>query len=540
MTFKTLEQARIAGGRDISDDEFAAYHRERVIVRCDAIAEFRLEDWGLQNLIFVKEKGTAYSYQPSSVQADDGDAYIHDINGRVYKKEGFSGAAVPGAQGEQGGQGPAATPEMVHAVKALDAYRGVAFDFTKDAAAIIDPVTPANNTFGKPDEMAGVSFSRSTVGYEIGPSGTFVGSPVDTLRRAYDPLTGKLIGARFARVSENLVSHSSYNSPSYVLSNCVAISQGASIVEGSTAWKYAANTNLASNHFANTPSASVVQGDEYCMWGIFEAGGLNELRLQFTTNAAAGTYVVFDFTAETLTESGSILQSGFTNLGRGRYLIWATTLATANGSIKGLIRLMQNGSLSFAGNNVDGIIQHHFQINEGPAPSALVPTSGSPITHSSDYGFDLSLGAFTLSDTLSLTCDVTLLPAHDTARRFFQIGNSGSDRFEFYLTATGAIGVQARFNGVTVSSSVSAPAEGINRLCCVISPKANGLHKFKYFMNGVLMGEFENHLEADELTLLKVGSNYLTENNMAEAIVHKVTVIDHALTDAEAIARTEL
>jgi hypothetical protein len=307
----------------------------------------------------------------------------------------------------------------------------------------------------------------------------------------HNPLTGESLGLLVEEQRTNLFLYSDeLNTWGLTTRSSVVTNQTTAPSGTLTADVLVDTTDNNTHELLNAAGVSFTSGTSYTYSLFVKAKELNQVAL-FLPGAAfgSGTFqeVIFNLSNQTTsTSSGTPAVSSFVSVGNGWYRIGITASATTTITGFPRIRLVSNGTTSYAGNGYDGIYIWGAQLEAGAFPTSYIPTVAASVTRNADAA---SMTGTNFSSWFN-NAEGTVYSAYqgstgNAGRRVFSIDDGTTNNRMFYI-ASNAAGTVSNYIDVLTNNVLQAQlaASGAYSATAQVGAFAYQVNNFGFSKNG--------------------------------------------------------
>lgn len=220
----------------------------------------------------------------------------------------------------------------------------------------------------------------------------------------------------------------------------------------------------------------------------------------------------------------SIDNAEFEEVGNGWYRIWITSTATLSSNV---FRIYSDRDVSAGSIEVYG-----FQVEVGSYPTSYIPTYGTSVTRTNEFGIitdTLGKGLITATEfTLFIDLNTESL-IRDSSIVNFLLGDVAANGIFIYNNALNAMNGIMYLKDSSITQTVSLNSSP-SKICVKVQP-----NNVKVFINGIYVYTFTS-LNFD----FTANSNLVLQSGSRRQIVNKLLFFPTALTDAECITLTTI
>lgn len=223
---------------------------------------------------------------------------------------------------------------------------------------------------------AGSSLTR------INSSGVLEDVAANTWLRDYDPATLGLIGFVPWESRTNLLLRSeAFDNASWLKTRMTITADAAVAIDGATtADKLVEQTDVTTNRSAAETSISFTSGTTYTLSVFVKAAERSQINLRFGGAAFPAGNTVFDLSAVTVTNAGTVASSSITAYQNGWYRCVFSQVATVTTTDTASVFLASGGSITYSGVAGNGLFAWGAQLEAGADVSAYIRTTSAAVT----------------------------------------------------------------------------------------------------------------------------------------------------------------
>ena len=491
--------------------------------------------------VFVSANHSFYAYDATATNADDGDSWLLDNQGRRYRKIAGSGAAswdvqvadltARGAYDDEAegfsvlvsdadGNGRAAIYTKASATSAdwagpawftgtngADGADGepdirdlrrsyVEVDFMRRRETVLDAGNPVNTKTGAIGAIG--TFARASTGFQVDEAGYYDDVAINEPRWRHDPETRAMKGVMFGPAND-ATSSLDQNIANWVKTNVTVTASALPGADGGTSAFEVLETSATGAHMVSK-AKSLTAGQRQAFAFTCAPDGRDAARIYI--KAAAGALFYADIAVDARgVASSSGMTVMFKELQDGLVRVNASFVPDVTGTYTVGIQLRDDQSVSYAGNTGKGLALQHPTFGPGyfapePWPDATqaIDTWSMAATKfaTSATGGTLIIEADACPDGTTSGHYATILFAAGTHQAIIRNGTAGENRIVATLNA-----------GPGVSASiVSAAGANSGRMVMAMIWDED---KLALWINGVCQGETAHNGAPTSLTDWRVG-----------------------------------
>jgi len=307
-----------------------------------------------------------------------------------------------------------------------------------------------------------ITFTRTTGASNpatyVGSDGYIASASNNQARFDYDPVTLACKGLLIEEARTNLFTYSSDYTNDWTLTKLTSFGTTTSPDNTNTGYKLVPNTDSATHSVSQT--IALTSGTTYTFSVYAKAAEKTNLQLRISTT----NDIQITFNVDTGEIKSTVAGTGtITDVGNGWYRCTATATCTSTASLALRIYVAEgdNTTLTYAGNDVDGLYIWGAQLEVGAFPTSYIPTTTAALTRNADVAtmtgtnfsdwFNASEGTFSVTATV---------PAITGLNMRFISANDGtsSNRIDLYgitdtqLRVVNSGSVQASVTSGTIAS----------------------------------------------------------------------------------------
>lgn len=285
---------------------------------------------------------------------------------------------------------------------ATSAASGTASDAAIDFNFVLDTLTAA----GGP---AVITFSRASTGMVYNSSGLLVSVAIDMPRFDHDRVTpwasrGLLVEegrTNLALWSEDFSNAAYSRVRSGITTNAIAAPDG-----NTTADKLTEQLDVATNRSIGQ-NISVTSGTTYTISVFAKAAERSGINLRFASGFAAGN-VNFDLSGSgSVTNGGTVANSGITLLNNGWYRCFASFVATSTTTAGAQVFITSGGSITYDGVSGSGVYLWGMDVEAGGWATSYIPTTTIAVGRSVDSAVVGTLSPWFNATEGTIYCEMT-------------------------------------------------------------------------------------------------------------------------------------
>ncbi|WP_454735356.1 phage head spike fiber domain-containing protein [Cupriavidus necator] len=239
-------------------------------------------------------------------------------------------------------------------------------------------------------------FTRASAGWYFNSAGLLVQAAANAPRFDYDPVTLALRGLLIEEARTNLLTYSDqFDNAAWSKSNATVTANAAVAPDGTmSADKLVENTAATTGHSVNSAIVTVGATQAYTVTCFAKKAERDAVSLWLRNSDGSTNYVFASFDLTTGTQIGSISPAGtgYSNfstavqdVGNGWYRCSLTaTVDVSVASIRGWVRLVSSGLVSYTGDGTSGLYIWGAQLEVGAFPTSYIPTTSAQVTRSAD------------------------------------------------------------------------------------------------------------------------------------------------------------
>jgi len=345
--------------------------------------------------------------------------------------------------------------------------------------------------------------------FEYNPNGTFKGVLVEP--SSTNLITDSTTFDNFSRRDVELINVGSLDSP---------FGDAFKLIPSSAVGNKLLIGNAGNQSIGTTVTLSV-----FC-----KKGELNGIR--FYLNDTSQRFIAFNFDTEIL--DGLVENKGFQKLNNGWYRIFFTCTLNGNSNSFLISAFNNNPTVSYVGNNVDGIFisNPQYEINDGV--TSYIPTINSQVTRPDDVITRNNAQDLIGQTEGSVYCEFNR-PIFGFQPTVFRLTGNDSGLNEILVRFLSADSLQSllRINGIVISSITSSLNVSLYKVLVIYTPNS-----FRMFLNGVLISNQTISNINFNKSIIRLGHNI--SSAQFSGAIKSFALFKTALTDQQAITLTTL
>jgi len=376
-----------------------------------------------------------------------------------------------------------------------------------------------------------VTFTRSGGTATYTDSNGYVASAgVDVPRFDYDPVTLACKGLLIEEARTNLFTYSSDYTNDWTLTKFTSFGTTTSPDNTNTGYKLVPNTDSATHSVSQT--IALTSGTTYTFSVYAKAAEKTNLQLRISTT----NDIQITFNVDTGEIKSTVAGTGtITDVGNGWYRCTATATCTSTASLALRIYVTEgdNTTLTYAGNDVDGLYIWGAQLEAGDFATSYIPTTTAQVTRTADVAtmtgtnfsdwFNASEGTFSVTVTVPVVTGVNMrfISAND---------NTTSNRIDMY----GITNTQLRtvYDGSGQTSITSGSISNYQERTSV------GAYKEDLFATATNADSVSTDTSGTVPTVnqLFIGRSLASNSSYCNGTIKKINYWQQRLTDNEVVA----
>ena len=231
-----------------------------------------------------------------------------------------------------------------------------------------------------------ITFTRASTATFFNSSGVLTSAAIDAPRLDYNPSTLAARGLLIEEARTNLLTYSEEfdTTPDWNPIRTSVTADAAVAPDGNTtADALVIDTTPSTNHNIGQ-NESVTSGITYTISVFAKANQITQINVRFSAQFPAGN-TLFDLSAGTLQNNGTVVASSITPVGNGWYRCTFTATANATGTATAQIFLAEGNAITIAtANGTDNVLLWGAQLEVGAFPTSYIPTTTTALTRSAD------------------------------------------------------------------------------------------------------------------------------------------------------------
>jgi hypothetical protein len=315
---------------------------------------------------------------------------------------------------------------------------------------IVSPPSLEFKAWNYKDETNGApsisTFTRASTATYVDATGTIKTAAAGELRHNYNPITGEYKGWLIEESRTNLLTYSEdFSNAAWTKTGSSITSNATTAPDGETTADKLVEASGGTYHQL-IHSSAVGSGANTFSFFVQSSGDSRSVNASIY-NPTDGTVAVIRFNPDTgLVEDGTAYVDEYRD---GWYRVWFSgTTTVANSSV---YLTLYNGSALYSGDGSSGLYIWGAQLEVGASPSSYIPTTTAAATRAadvlsvstSDFAYNQNEGTLYVEFSLD-----ALGPSGNVIAEFWE---DASNRWLFFVTATGVIQIMCRTDGVIIA-----------------------------------------------------------------------------------------
>ena len=374
-----------------------------------------------------------------------------------------------------------------------------------------------------------ITFTRTTGASNpatyVGSDGYIASASNNQARFDYDPVTLACKGLLIEEARTNLFTYSSDYTNDWTLTKLTSFGTTTSPDNTNTGYKLVPNTDSATHSVSQT--IALTSGTTYTFSVYAKAAEKTNLQLRISTT----NDIQITFNVDTGEIKSTVAGTGtITDVGNGWYRCTATATCTSTASLALRIYVAEgdNTTLTYAGNDVDGLYIWGAQLEVGAFPTSYIPTTTAALTRNADVA---TMTGTNFSDWYNQSQGTlfqqSIVLSTSGTKRLFNLSD-GTDTNRIYLGAVSS-GAFTVVNASSFEASLSAGAVTANTMF-----KTTGTYNTNYAImaTNAMLSSSDTSVTLPTLSQANLGSNGNATSFM-NGWLQKVSYWPTQLTSAE-------